>query len=171
MPGSSKDTAPRDGLVIGGIYIALFVRDQPPRPNDFHWALYVHTEPKSGRKYHIKSLGAGWIVDHGPENGVLKTFLLVGLFHVATISPGKDTLDWLDGIFRTYDTRLNTPEITCRVWVLWILQLLKSDNILECDDLAALEREVFEFGNKYATDAADAKQPRPVETSKICRGL
>ena len=175
MPGSSSrsrtDTAPWDKLTIGGVYILLFVRDQPPQPNNFHWGLYVHTEPKGGYKYHIKGMGRGWIADHGPTNGVFKSFLLVGLFHIATIDIDRRSLGQLDGLMRTYDNQLNTPGITCRVWVLWVLQQLQNNGLLKCNDLQALESEVFNFGNKYAVDAADGKQPRPIKVSKICKGL
>ena len=168
---SRKDESLWDKLEVGRIYVLLFVRSHPPKADDFHWGIYAHTEKKGGRKYHIKTLGNGWIADHGPTSGVFKSFLLVGLFHIATIPAEQTWFDYLDEIMRTYDNQLNNTGTTCRVWSLWIFQLLQSHNILLCSDLDALEAEIFEFGNKYAADAADGKQPRPIKTSKICRGL
>ncbi|PWY66593.1 hypothetical protein BO83DRAFT_439844 [Aspergillus eucalypticola CBS 122712] len=40
------------------LYIALFIRDDPPKPNDYHWALYHH-RINSGIKYHITNEGNG----------------------------------------------------------------------------------------------------------------
>lgn len=126
---------------------------------------------RADRKYHIKRLGSGWIADHGRTGGVFKSFLLVGLLHLATIPPEQARFDHLDGIMRTHDNELNNPGTTCRIWTFWICKLLRNHNILLCNDLDALEAEIFEFGNKYAADAAAAKQPRPIEQSKVCRGL
>ncbi|KAJ5227678.1 hypothetical protein N7489_008386 [Penicillium chrysogenum] len=158
-------------LKVNGLYIILFIRNFPPAQNDFHWGLYFHRHPDTGgTKYHIKQQGSGWIADHGPTVGVFKSFLLVGLFRVAHVPTGWEGL--LDQTIRTYDTQLNTPGITCRVWVLWVLALLqKSINgqkILKCSDLGALETEVKNWGNVNAMGAAENVQPRPVTTSSLC---
>ena len=158
-----------DELVVGGIYVVLFIRDDPPKPNDFHWGLYVHTEAKAGYKYHIKNMTNGWIADHARSGGVFKSLFLTGLFHIATTQLDKATFNKIDGIMKTYDSRLNTAGTTCRVWVLLILELLKSNGLLQCQDMKGLEQEVFDFGNRHASDAAKAKKPRPVGASTLCR--
>lgn len=132
-------------LKVNGLYIMLFIRNHPPVPNDFHWALYFHRHLNTGgTKYHIKQPGSGWITDHAPTAGVLNSFLLVGLFRIADVPSGWEGL--LDQTVRTYDTQLNVPGITCRVWVLWVLALLQKSidgqTILKCSDLNALEIEV-----------------------------
>ncbi|KAJ5098320.1 hypothetical protein N7532_005321 [Penicillium argentinense] len=77
--------APPD-LQVNSLYILLFNRNDPPQPNDFHWGLYLHQNPVSGgTKYHIKTVGPGWIPDHGTTAAIMKEFLLVGLLRIADV--------------------------------------------------------------------------------------
>ena len=159
-------------LQLNGLYVLLFIRDQPPLQNDFHWGLYIHQHPKfGGNKYHIKQFGDGWITDHGTTSGVFKSFLLVGLFQIAKVPSGWEGL--ADDMIRTYDQQLNDlVGITCRTWVLRVLAALQKPanghSILQCNDLNALEQEIFAFGNANATSAANNVQPRPVGASSLC---
>ena len=74
---------------VNGLCVILFLRTSPHTPNNFHWGLYLHRSPQQGgTKYHIKQQGSGWIADHGPTAGVFKSFLLIGLFQIATIPAG-----------------------------------------------------------------------------------
>ena len=111
-------------LKPNGLYFILFIRDDPPQPNDFHWGLYLHRDADTGgTKYHIKQQGIGWITDHGTTAGVFKSFLLIGLFRIADIPPGWEA--HLDRTIRTYDNQINTPGVDCRVWLFWVLELLQ----------------------------------------------
>jgi hypothetical protein len=102
----------------------------------------------------------------------LKSFLLVGLFRIADVLARWE--GHLDQTLRTYDSQLNTPGVTCRVWILWVLALLQQpitingQIILKCNDLAALEAEVKNWGNENAMSAANNVQPRPVAASTLC---
>jgi hypothetical protein len=90
-------------LRIGGIYIVLFIRDAVLAKNDFHWALYHHYHSDDGgTKYHIRSIGDGWIAEHGITKGVLKSFLLIGLFQIATVP--SSSVGTVDSIMKTYDS-------------------------------------------------------------------
>ncbi|GIK04001.1 hypothetical protein Aspvir_008076 [Aspergillus viridinutans] len=158
-------------LKVNGLYIILFIRNSPPIPNDFHWALYFHRHPDSGgTKYHVKQQGSGWIPDHGHTAGVLKSFLLVGLFRIADVPAGWE--GHLDRTITTYDSQLNTLAITCRVWLLRVLALLQKPIdgkvILKCDSLVALENEVKNWGNANAMGAHNNDQPRPIAASSLC---
>lgn len=158
-------------LKVNGLYIILFIRNDPPVPNDFHWGLYFHRHRRTGgTKYHVKQQGSGWITDHGPTAGVFKSFLLVGLFRIADVPAGWE--GHLDQTLRTYDSQLNTPGMTCRVWLLRVLALLQKPIdgkiILKCGDLVALETEVKNWGNANAMSARDNDQPRPVAASSLC---
>ncbi|KAF2245032.1 hypothetical protein BU26DRAFT_522721 [Trematosphaeria pertusa] len=161
-------------LQVNGLYVILFLRTSPHTPNNFHWGLYLHGDAtQGGTKYHIKQQGSGWIADHGKTAGVFKSFLLVGLFQIATIPTG-----WkghADQQFRTYDSSLNSsPNITCRVWLLWVLALLQKEvngyKLLKCADLSALEAEIIAWGNENAASADLNLQPRPVAVSKYIQG-
>ncbi|RAH80679.1 hypothetical protein BO86DRAFT_121756 [Aspergillus japonicus CBS 114.51] len=158
-------------LKVNGLYILLFIRSHPPVSNNFHWGLYFHRNPDTGgTKYHIKQQGSGWIAAHGPTAGVFKSFLLVGLFRIADIPAGLES--HLDKTMKAYDNRLNSPGITCRVWVLWVLALLQKPIsgkvILRCDNLHSLEAEAKDWGNANAAGAARNDQPRPLATSTLC---
>ena len=158
-------------LQTGGLYVVLFIRADSPVKDDFHWALYLHQiSNNGGSKYHIKNQGSGWITDHGMTSGIFKEFLLVGLFHIATVRDGLRS--HVNLILRTYDTSLNTPGISCRVWLLWVLALLQQPIngclILKCTDLDILEAEIKAWGNDHAISAAENKQPRPIGVSMEC---
>lgn len=155
----------------GSIYVLLYVRNQPPILNDFHWGLYFHGNTNTrGMKYHIKTVGPGWMPDHGPVTAIMKEFLLVGLFRVADVRP-----EWhahVDKTIRSLDDQLNVPGNTCRVWVLDILSLLQEPvggyQILRCRDISALQKEIFDWGNGHAAAAAANEQPRPIGASMLC---
>ena len=103
----------------------------------------------------------------------MKSFLLVGLFQIADVPAGLE--DYVDSTFRTYDKKLNNPEISCRVWVWRVLALLRKpipgsvSPIFECDDAEALEKELFEWGNANAEGAIKNVQPRPIQASALCK--
>lgn len=157
-------------LKIGGLYVILFIRGFPPQQDNFHWGLYLHTTPNSGTKYHIKNQGSGWITDHGTTHGVFKSFLLVGLFRIADISASWE--DYVDRTLRSYDSQVNTPGVTCKVWLFWVLGLLTKESngytVLKCNSLTELEREILDWGNLKAPGAANNEQPRSLAASRIC---
>ncbi|KAK2765681.1 hypothetical protein FQN54_008537 [Arachnomyces sp. PD_36] len=159
-------------LKENGLYICLFIRNDPPLPNDFHWALYHHhTDKTGGMKYHITgSFKSGWLPGHEPNSGIMKSFLLVGLFQIGYVPVGLN--EFVDRTFRAYDEELNYPDVTCRVWVWRVLALLRKSvdgaTAFKCEDIEALEREVMEWGNQYAEGASKNLQPRPVDMSAIC---
>lgn len=152
-----------------GIYILLFIRTSPHTLNNFHWALYVHHNGHQvGTKYHVKQQGAGWITDHGVTIGVLKEFLLVGLFQIGVIPTGQEA--YTDQQLRTYDAMLNDlPDITCKTWLFRVLRLLQKEidgtAILKCADLLALEEEILTWGNDNAEGTETNRQPRPIAVS------
>ena len=154
-------------LPLNKLYIVLWIRNDPPIANDFHWGMYYHKTKKAGTKYHMKNLGPGWIADHGTTSGVFKSQFLCVLIEIGTIS--ADNEGTLDRIMRSYDDTANTiPGFTCRVWVLMILPHLIQLGLLRCSDLAGLEQECFIFGNECMNAAAGNDQPRPVRVSRRC---
>ncbi|PYI02233.1 hypothetical protein BO78DRAFT_351911 [Aspergillus sclerotiicarbonarius CBS 121057] len=156
------------------LYVALFIRDDPPKPNDYHWALYHHRR-NSGTKYHIRNEGSGWMAAHGPESatGILKTFLLVGLFQIAKVPSTTLAQETLDRVFRSYDEKLNGDEkFTCRTWVLRVLRDLQEElGVLDGIELEHLEKEMLEWGNQYRFEASRNVQPRPSNPYPIGGGI
>ncbi|KAI1946970.1 hypothetical protein LOZ12_002527 [Ophidiomyces ophidiicola] len=154
-------------LPLNMLYIALYIRSDPPNANDFHWGYYLHRQPTGGTKYHIKNLGAGWITDHGPTGGVFKSNFLYVLVQIANVPQARHVQ--LDQIMRMHDNQVNSiPNVTCRVWVLTILQELIQHGIVRCSNILALQQECLEIGNQHRAAAAQNNQPRPVVCSSVC---
>ncbi|EEH03886.1 conserved hypothetical protein [Histoplasma capsulatum G186AR] len=154
-------------LALGSLYIVLYLRSDPPRPNDFHWGYYFHTIPSGGTKYHVKNLGSGWITEHGSTTGLFKSNFLCVVVQIAAVAEAKYAQ--VDQIMRTHDGKLNSiPGISCRVWILSILQMLIENGIVQCSSCAELEQECFEIGNQHRFGAIANNQPRPVVRSTLC---
>ncbi|KAM5442921.1 hypothetical protein MferCBS31731_001793 [Microsporum ferrugineum] len=154
-------------LPLNTLYIVLWIRSDPPTPNNFHWGYYFHTSKTRGYKYHMKNLAGGWIADHGETGGVFKSNFLCVLIQIASVPPEKKTL--LDQVMKSRDGDVNSiPGMSCRVWVLTIAEKLAQQGLLRYSSLEALEQECFRVGNQYSAGAADNNQPRPVVRSEVC---
>ena len=159
-------------LQVNSLYVLLFIRLGEPVPNDFHWGLYLHLDPRIGTKYHVKGIGDGWIADHGSVADVLKSLLLVGLIRIADVL-GK-CINHVDTVLRSYDDRLNSiPGITCHVWLFWMLEMLQKPmgdlRILKCNSLEVMQQEAMSWGNIHAHDGSLNMQPRPISYSTLCQ--
>jgi hypothetical protein len=156
-----------EALPLRKLYIVLWIRNDPPTANDFHWGFYYHKIPKGGTKYHMRNLGGGWIADHASTGGVFKSQFLCVLIEVGSIPASKEGA--LDQVMRSYDGSANNiPGFTCRVWIFKILQLLIEARLLRCNDLAGLQQECFNHGNACMRSATENDQPRPVRVSSLC---
>ncbi|KAF9893159.1 hypothetical protein FE257_012571 [Aspergillus nanangensis] len=151
-------------LLPNTLYIVLYIRTDPPIPDNFHWALYHHHPTVTQRtKYHITNEGSdGWIASHSHESNILKTFLLVGLVRIADVSVAS--ISTVDQVIRSYDSQVNTMDVTCRTWLLRVLSRLQMSDlgVLRGIDLDILEKEVKAWGNRFAKEACVNVQPRPV---------
>ncbi|RMZ78775.1 hypothetical protein DV738_g3676, partial [Chaetothyriales sp. CBS 135597] len=146
------------------LYIGLWLRNNIPNSNDFHWGFYYHRDDKGGTKYHIKNMGSGWITDHAHTGGALKSQFLCVYVQIGSIPADKE--GQLDQLVRSYDGSINTiPGITCRVWIFLVVQRLVEAGLLRCHDLASLERECLAFGNECSSSALKNDQPRPIKVS------
>ena len=117
---------------------------------------------------------------HESVAAIWKEFLLVGLFRIAEPPCGVDH-EAVDRIMRTFDHDLNTVGLTCRVWVRWVLEVMRQPvldspscptvpphvPIIRFDDVVALEAEAMAWGNERAQSTIDNVQPRPVGASKV----
>ncbi|KAE8404950.1 hypothetical protein BDV37DRAFT_100279 [Aspergillus pseudonomiae] len=155
-------------LPLNTLYIVLYIRSDPPRANDFHWGYYFHQTTSGGSKYHMRNLGGGWIPDHGPTSGVFKSNFLCVLIQIANVPEPKHAI--LDQTMRSRDDDVNQiPGVTCRIWLMTILQRLIEEGLVRCDDHQKLQDECMMFGNQYSATAASNSQPRPVVRSKLCK--
>ena len=149
------------------LYIGLWLRDINPEPNNFHWGFYHHINKLGGTKYHMTNVSRGWIAGHGTTGGVFKSIFLCVLIQIGSIPAVRE--EEFDRIMRSYDDTVNSiPGVTCRVWIFTILPHLIEAGLLHCEDLDALQKECFDFGNAQAMSAVDNKQPRPVMVSSTC---
>lgn len=154
-------------LQLNTLYIVLYIRSDPPELNDFHWGYYFHENPQGGLKYHMRSLGGGWIPDHGKTGGVFKSNFLCVLIQIASVPQAKHSQ--LDQIMISRDGDVNSiPGVTCRVWLMAILQRLIQHEIVRCSSVDALIQECMSTGNQHSAAAAKNNQPRPVVRSRLC---
>lgn len=160
------------------LYIALYIRSDPPLPNDYHWAFYLHTPSHhrggGGTKHDTDNSAGGWIPHHDPTAGILKTNFLCALVHVADIPEAR--IGRVEEIMRERDGDLNEiPGVTCRVWLLVILGRLVEEGLVVLQEstggkVEAVEEDCKAWGNGFAGEAARNVQPRPVVRSRVCFG-
>ncbi|KAJ5807989.1 hypothetical protein N7474_009258 [Penicillium riverlandense] len=154
-------------LQLNSLSIVLYIRADPPKPNDFHWAYYFHIKPSSGVKYHVSNLSGGWLAEHASKSAIFKEGFLCALVQIATVP--EEAHARLDEIMRSHDGDINSiPGITCRVWLFAILKKLVDEGIVNCPSIEELQEECMEIGNRVSLDAARNVQPRPVVRSRFC---
>lgn len=149
-------------LQLESLYIAVFLGPAIDKP---HWALYHHTSETKGWKYHIKGAGNNsWIAEHATVGAILRTVLLTGLVRIAHIDLA------LEAAVREhiYTIPHDTEGTTCRVWLLKAVSGMIEKGWVACDDIRALEKEVFAFAAEQFEDTMNNVQPRPVIESKVC---
>lgn len=150
-------------LSLNTLHIALYIRSDPPLPNDFHWAFYLHTNSPGGYKYHVRGRNNRWLSGHESAANILSENYLCVLIEIATIP--VETHERLEQIMKSLDSTLNqTPGITCRTWLLMILAKLVEAGLMEID-VAELEKECYDFGNGFSLATAMNVQPRPLVKS------
>lgn len=148
------------------LYIALYLRSDPPAQNDFHWAFYLHENTSGGTKYQIENPYNGYMPNHGRTGGIFKENFLCALITIATIP--EELRERFDRIVRSRDGDLQSlPGVTCRVWLLEIVRQLSQRGIIQGDGIGLLEQECFDIGNRHSLSAARNEQPRPVVAAKL----
>lgn len=156
------------GLPPNTLYIALYLRSDPPTKNDFHWALYLHKGATGGTKYQVENPYNGYMPNHSHTGNIFKDNFLCVLIRLATIP--EEVQEQFDQIVRSHDEEIQSiPGVTCRVWLLLVIGELAQHGILHCDSVKALESECMEKGNLHSASAAENEQPRPVVESQ-CAG-
>ncbi|KAJ5144218.1 uncharacterized protein N7515_003005 [Penicillium bovifimosum] len=149
-------------LTPNTLHIALYLRSDPPLPNDFHWAFYLHNGTGStpvGTKYHVRGIGGGWIPGHEATAGIFAENFLCVMIQIGTIPASAHAR--VDELMRINDQTLNSiPGITCRTWLLEVLGVLVEEGFVHCD-VRELEKDCMEIGNEHSWSASTNEQPRP----------
>lgn len=154
-------------LPLNTLYIALYLRSDPPAQNDFHWALYFHEHMSGGTKYQVENPYSGYMPNHVHTGGIFKDNFLCSLVRIATVP--EELHEKFDQIVRSRDGDIqNIPGVTCRVWLLEMIRELSRQGVVHCDDTDAFEKECFEIGNRHSSSATRNEQPRPVVSAKGC---
>ena len=172
-----RPTDPR--LRPGSLYIMLFVRT-PDVADGFHWALYHHRSSAGrgrGWKYHIRTLGDGWVAGHAQVAGVMGEAFLVGLIRIGAsevqVEMDAGSVDE-DGAMRHAIESVphDAPPpgydvLTCRTWVLAVVRALVGEGIVKAG-VGELERDVKAWGATHHADACNGVLPRVVADSRVC---
>ncbi|THW89495.1 hypothetical protein D6D12_06106 [Aureobasidium pullulans] len=127
-----------DLLEPNGLYVLLFIRDDPPKLNDFHWGLYLHFNSDTG----------GMKIPAGATNDVDIIFKTYD--QQLNQLPGLTCRTWVFDVLKLLQKPWN------------------GGVLLKCTDIVALEQEIMAWGNSNAFGASGNKQPRPVSASKLC---
>lgn len=143
--------------------IGIFVRDT--EPGTYHWCLYMHHTGSTGKKYHIRNLGSGWLTEFGILKSALKEMLLIGYVRIASIPPEKQAE--ADRLIES--TPINREGVTCRTWLLEALGSLVSAGIVVCSHLEELEEEVRTFGAANFSEAGLKTINPPIVDSTVCK--
>ncbi|CAI7574984.1 unnamed protein product [Penicillium viridicatum] len=160
-------------LKVGGLYVILQARQEPPEPNEFYWGLYLHSDSVGGMAYHVVDTGSGLRPEHEYTGGIFNTPLLTGLFRIADIT--RPLHPFVDRIIRSYDSSLNCPgrSSNSKFWVLNVLALLIQPTAtgwlpVNCHNLPILEQEIRDWGNRMSQGRCIHQRPKPIGSSTIC---
>ncbi|KAH8926401.1 hypothetical protein BT69DRAFT_1239107 [Atractiella rhizophila] len=159
-------------LPTNGIFIALFLRTDPPQPDDFHWALIISTTDAQARainyKFHISGSNGRWMPDHQRTANFLNSFLLAGCLHIGTFRiTDKDILERL---ITADDQLVNSflPPYNCVQYILNAISRVAAGGYLQLASIEALKQEALQFGNTNSSSAIRNEQPRPIGVSATC---
>ncbi|CZT17626.1 uncharacterized protein RCC_03463 [Ramularia collo-cygni] len=155
----------QERIPIGSLFIALYIRGNPPKKDDFHWVFYLHQEEHAGTKYHDTSSPKRWMARHRRRGYILNDFLLCVLIAIGKVLPGK--FEDLERIMDSHNQAWNSiPGLSCRVWIWMVMQdLIKEEVVWSSGTIYELEAECLAFGNQYSEGASRNEQPRPVVVS------
>ncbi|KAI0362376.1 hypothetical protein OH77DRAFT_47818 [Trametes cingulata] len=141
----------------------------PPR---FHWFLFVPDAPSAsgsspthgGAKLHAITNGLQgdekrWSYDRTPLS--LATSPAVAAAATIGRLPEGKTIDDLDALLREIPMevpevdREREPQWTCRVWIREALRRMHAGGYVKCEDVDALEEEMWEYGKQAAAKVED----------------
>ncbi|PGH34185.1 hypothetical protein GX50_02959 [[Emmonsia] crescens] len=118
------------------LYVALYLRSGRAPPDSYHWALLVgpkkEDSPLDAMQYHVKNTiqpgvdGQPWMFEESRLDESSTRFRLLVRVLIAKIAdPVK-----LPSSLRNVALIQNTPDWTCRVWVMEALSQLELDGVL-----------------------------------------
>ncbi|MCJ1284171.1 hypothetical protein MMC26_003502 [Xylographa opegraphella] len=169
---------PLSDLKPDSLHIVLFSR-WPIEPNSFHWGLYLHQNELSGgkkfhvdgrqisRKFHVDGRQGRWKIDHGTTREALTSSMLIGLVRIADVP--VDQMDAVAKWITAEDAMINEIEgFRCRLYVEMACVRLKAQGYVRFTSWEVLQRDMEGFGNRYANEAEQNVQPRPIAVALKC---
>lgn len=142
----------------GTLHVLLFLRQDR---GSYHWALYHNHSSRRGWTYEIRNVGSDglWMADHVSTWSVHKRLFLVGAYTVGPVA--ADRHETVHRIASSMDDELNViPGLTCRVWLLRVLELLDTAGVVAVP--SDIEDKVKAFGEANWDSASSAVKPRPI---------
>ncbi|KAI0372888.1 hypothetical protein BV20DRAFT_840067 [Pilatotrama ljubarskyi] len=141
----------------------------PPR---FHWFLFVPDAPDAssgpsphgGLKLHAITNGQQgedkrWSYDRTPLS-LATSPAVAAAATIGCLPPGK-SVDDLDAILREIPMEVSEvdkerePTWTCRVWIREALRRMHTSGYVVCEDVDAMEEEMWEYGREAAAKIED----------------
>jgi hypothetical protein len=156
-----------NSISISSLYVVLSIRANPSRQDNFRWGFYLCKGRDQRWMYNVRGFGSGWIADHEPMCGVLKSSLLCTTIQIATELRGNE--EAVDQAIQSLDSGLNNIKcLSSEKWEFLVLEKPVEVGAVHCRDLKALREECMGIGNKYRAGALLNTQPRPIVKSKLC---
>ncbi|MCJ1420122.1 hypothetical protein MMC32_006479 [Xylographa parallela] len=158
---------PLSHLKPDSLHIVLFSR-WPIEPNSFHWGLYLHqNELSGGKKFHVDGRQGRWKTDHGTTKGALTSSMLIGLVRIADVPMNQ--ADTVAKLITAEDAMINEIEgFRCRLYVERACERLKAQGHVQFTSWEVLQQDMEAFGNRYANEAEQNIQPRPIAVALKC---
>ncbi|MCJ1432274.1 hypothetical protein MMC27_001630 [Xylographa pallens] len=158
---------PLSHLKPDSLHIVLFSR-WPIEPNSFHWGLYLHqNELSGGKKFHVDGRQGRWKTDHGTTKGALTSSMLIGLVRIADIPMHQ--VNTVAKLTTAEDAIINEIEgFRCRLYVERACERLKGQGHVQFTSWQVLQQDMEAFGNRYANEAEQNIQPRPIAVALKC---
>ena len=159
-----------DHLRINGLYIVVSIPRGPATQDEYDWALYLHTDADGGVRYRIKLGESGWVPDHGPCFDIFASCRVLGLFQIAQVTESCEV--FINDQLQSCDGSLDVHGISSRVWLITVLLMIQepfyTEQVLKCDDLAALEEEVTHWASQHDISGAFRIMGPALGASRIC---
>lgn len=148
------------------LYVALHNHSDMAGLDEYRRSFHLQKSLNDGYKYGLRKSKDGWVADHGPKTGILRTTNLVVLIRIATISTQLNTQ--LDAIMRSCDGKKTHAHQADLLWAMTILRMLAGNGFVACSNTTELRNEFLTLGNSHLSGGFHNRRPRPVISSPLC---
>ncbi|KAG8809160.1 hypothetical protein FRC17_003572 [Serendipita sp. 399] len=108
----------------------LFIRGNPTIPD--HHGLYIHQYGNSGKEFHARNIGFGWVKEIGVTHGFPETMAMILLLRLGSIS--EERIPSFELVVDRIAVRPHDPTFNCIVWVREAIEVLIKEGFITLRD-------------------------------------